>query len=589
MNSDGKWCTEFTRSGVITAFSNDIALHSRFNPVQEAKRVAASIPEDSAIVVLGGFGLGYVAEALLNAAPNRPLIIAEADESIPKRAAAVRDIGPLINNPQVQFVLGKDVKNIGSYLTGGPVGSKISLIIWRPSERGNPNWYGSLRQTVKSIQNRREINARTLERFGRLWVRNIIANAPILPKALPLLSWEGKLRNIPALIVAGGPSTEIVLPELGDISKSHLIIVVDTAVSAVSRVGVRPDIIAAVDPQYWNTRHLDWCTEGLDDCPILAEAATHPAVFRALSGRPLLSRTKFPLGTLLEDAAGIQGELRSGGSVATAAWELARLLGCRPLSIAGLDLGFPDGRTHFSGSFSQERPHLYSKRTLPAEQSFFRSLYDASAYYAKSYRDESLLTNLRMDVYASWFAESISTQTLDRIPQTVGDSGRRIRGMTTVGIPELKKLPNVRGKIDAILAELLDTPINSACASNIQEVIRGVSEELDELLLLAKKGMKFAAEAEQLIADGQNPNPQLAAMGDIDEHLLAMKGRELVSFLIQPIILELSSSGASGKPLENSRRLYSEIAKSASYHRCHLNSTSHDIAAKNKAGQLTVR
>jgi len=574
---------------MITAYSNGIALHSRFNPVQEAKRVAASIPENSAIVVLGGFGLGYVAEALLRAAPHRPLIIAEADGSILERAAAIRDIKPLIDSPQVKFVLGGDMKNIGSYLSGGPVGSKISLIIWRPSERGDPHWYGALRQTVTSIQNRREINARTLERFGRLWVRNLIANIPILPRALPLLSWEGKFRNIPALIVAGGPSAEIVLPELGDISKSHLIIAVDTAVSAVSRVGVKPDIIAAVDPQYWNTRHLDWCAEEAGGCPILAEAATHPAVFRMLSGRPLLSKTKFPLGALLEDAAGIQGELKSGGSVATAAWELARFLGCRPMSIAGLDLGFPGGRTHFSGSFPHKRPHLYSRRTLPAEQFFFRSLYDASPYYAKSYRSESLLTNMRMDVYASWFAESITTLTRDRDPQIMGDSGRRIRGMTTTSAPELKKLPDVRGKIDSILAALVDRPINSACASNVNRAIRDVSEGLDKLVQLAKRGMELAAEAEQSIADGRDPGSQLAEMEDIDRRLLAIRGREIVSFLMQPAILELSSSKANTKPLENSRRLYSEIVKSASYHRCRLDSASREIAAKNKAGQLTVR
>jgi len=577
-----KWRTEPARSGMITAFSDDTALHSRFDPVREAERVAASLPADSAIVVLGGFGLGYVAEALLREAPNRPLIIAEADGSILERAAAVRDIEPLIRNPLVSFVLGDNLENIGDYLAGGPTGSRISLIIWRPSERDNPHWYRALRQTVMSIQKRREINAETLERFGRLWIRNLTANVSILPRALSLPPWEGKFKDIPALVLAGGPSVETVLSELSDISRSHLVIVVDTAVSAVIRAGVRPDVIAAVDPQYWNTRHLDWCAEQAGDCPILAEAATHPAVFRMLPGRPLLIRTRFPLGTLLEDAAEIHGELKAGGSVATAAWELARFLGCKPLCIAGLDLGFPDGRTHFSGSLPSERPHLYSRRTSPAEQSFFHSLYDASPYHAKSYRNEGLLTNARMDIYASWFAESIAASTRDRMPRVLGDSGRRIEGMSTVNTSEIKKFPALRGKIDSILRTLLDTPVISDCEPKVNRVIRDISEALNELASLANEGMKLAIRAEQSIASMRDPNPHIAAMENVDKRLFEVKGREIVSFLIQPIILELGSSKAEGKPLENSKRLYSEIAESASYHLSCLNPGGSGVSWSNK-------
>jgi len=156
--------------------------------------------------------------------------------------------------------------------------------------------------------------------------------------------------------------------------------------------------------------------------------------------------------------------------------------------------------------------------------------------------------------------------------------------MSTINASEISNFPDLRGKIDSILAALLNAPINLGSASNVARMIDDISEALDELVLLAKKGMELAIEAEQSIASGQNPNPQLAEMEDVDKRLLAMRGREMVSFLMQPIILELSSSKADGEPLENSKRLYSEIANSAGYHRCCLDSANWNMQQNIKLG-----
>ena len=56
-------------------------------------------------------------------------------------------------------------------------------------------------------------------------------------------------------------------------------------------------------------------------------------------------------------------------------------------------------------------------------------------------------------------------------------------------------------------------------------------------------------------------------MDEVDRNLLAGTGLDVVSFLIQPIILELGKGGQSsnGNPLDASRRLYAEIADSAAF------------------------
>ena len=571
MSDSPEWHIEAALSGEPTAVLNGKALHSRFDPTREAEKTAASVPPEAAIVVLGGLGLGYVAEALIRSAPQRPLVIAEADENMAARAASVRNLNSLYENPNVSIVTGGDPGDVRSFLTGGPTGSVIHLIVWRPSEETAPEWYAELKSVVDETSRRREVNARTLERFGRLWVRNLAANAAVLPSALSLAPWQNRFTDIPALILAGGPSLELVLPVLKELAQRYLIIVVDTAVSAVLSTGVHPDIIAAVDPQYWNSRHLDRCGVETGKTLILAESATHPAVFRTLNGRPWLTRTRFPLGTLLEDAAGIKGELKAGGSVATAAWDLARYLGCKTLTIAGLDLGFPGGRTHYSGSLSRERPLFYSHRLSPAETLFFHALRDASPRYVESSDGGRVLTDMRMDIYAAWFTESV-TGLSKRNPGVVGGNGRRIPGMTIADVADMMKMPQCRTAIDALLDKVRNTPSDPDVPAEINNAVAGILTALKDLENLAGRGADLAIQARRALEHGEDTAVFLQSMEDIDNDILAGEGRDVISFLIQPIILELSSGspGEDINPLDISRRLYGEIAGSAVYHQRYL-------------------
>ncbi|PIU67624.1 MAG: hypothetical protein COS84_04395, partial [Armatimonadetes bacterium CG07_land_8_20_14_0_80_40_9] len=57
----------------------------------------------------------------------------------------------------------------------------------------------------------------------------------------------------------------------------------------------------------------------------------------------------FPL-FWLERYLGKRGGLGGGFSVATVAFELAKLMGCEPVVLIGQDLSFPTGMTHAEGT-----------------------------------------------------------------------------------------------------------------------------------------------------------------------------------------------------------------------------------------------
>ena len=55
--------------------------------------------------------------------------------------------------------------------------------------------------------------------------------------------------------------------------------------------------------------------------------------------------------------------------MATTAWDLARALGSSPVYLSGLDLGFPDGRTHAAASLFEQRALSSGGRLAPSETS----------------------------------------------------------------------------------------------------------------------------------------------------------------------------------------------------------------------------
>lgn len=561
------WRIELARSGDPTLYIGGKAVHSKFNPVKEAERAAELIPSGTGIVVLAGLGLGYVAEAIVRQKKGRFLVIAEADEAALQKVNQVRDVRPLLQHPEVSLILGGAPEDIRYTLKGGPVGASIYFLPWRAAMAKSREWYRKLECIVKDTAQRRKVNAHTLERFGNLWIRNLAANCSILPDAISVEDVKDCFFDVPALVLAGGPSLDDVLPHLEPLSRRFLLIAVDTALPAVLRCGIVPDIVAAVDPQYWNIRHFDYCEIRGTQPLILAESATHPGIFQRLRGRVIMMRSNFPLGSILEDAVGLRGNLKAGGSVSTAAWDFARHLACKPMLIAGLDMGFPGKRTHYKGSLSHVRPHLLSKRLQPAQDMMFHALMDMQPHMVSNMAGLPILTDQRMDVYHAWFSESVENLK-EQIPGVLGTKGRFIRGMKVFTVQELLAYPECRESINVHLEHIRALPASPNAGENMEAVLRQLTEALIRLRELAVRGMDAALKARENSFSRDFQEEQISVMADIDKAILGGDGLETISFLMQPIILEITTlnSASQADPLEMSQRIYTQMAQSASYH-----------------------
>jgi len=560
-----------TPSGYPTARLRGAYLHSRYDPMKEARRIVAGgdIAAPSAAVVLG-FGLGYLAEAFTDHHPDKPLIVIEEKPARFLQALAARDLRKLLACPGITWCIGEEAEAIMMQVEQLPL-QKLSVLRLAGArgarERG---YYRRIETLLSSVLDRRKVNINTLKRFGELWVRNLLSNLGSFISSPGICVGEKRFPDIPALVLAAGPSLDEVLPDLKALRQRCLIVAVDTSYRFCRYQGVEPDFLVTVDPQYWNSRHLDWLSRA--GSILVSESSAHPRVFRLRGGRDediYFVSSFFPLGAYIEELIGKRGLIGAGGSVATTAWDLCRYLGCSPIYMAGLDLGFPGMRTHARGAFFEESMHGRSTRFYTAELMNFDYLHQAQPMALKNNDGGRTLTDRRMLIYKSWFENQIKQQQNQggAVTHSLAGAGIAVEGMEHVEPAELQRLPPVRRQIDAALRDLRSRGrqmIDEQRTDPVVQSLRGLVDELEQLEEVAGRGVTLSSSDRP--AGGLVP-----ALAEVDRQIMALASRQIAGFLFQPLIHEILDNPEGGGDFEEvlatSRNLYRELAASASYHR----------------------
>lgn len=569
-----------TPSGITSVKYRGVLLHSQYDPKKEAERLLEKeFPGGKpGLCVFQGLGLGYQVEVFLETVPEGKALILEPDLGLFAKLIKVHDFSHLFSDPRVTLHIGTPPQFISKHLSPNYYG-EVRIFKLRGLYGKDQEYYQEADKIIQSYLSRREINTNTLKRFGRLWVRNLTRNTPLLTLARPVAELFGGFKGVPAAVCAGGPSLDVFLSQAEKIRERCLIIAVDTALKGLLSRGIKPDIILVVDPQYWNTRHLDGCP--VHGSLLVSESSTHPRIFRFLSGGNEISGLKelkslffcaslFPLGQRIEKELGSFGRLGAGGSVATSAWDLARLLGCGPIFIAGLDLGFPGKETHYRGSFFEERSHSLSYRKSPTETHSCASLWNADPFYEKNNSGGTTLTDRRLFLYKSWFEAQFrdfpDTDTLSLSPE-----GIAISGLPPGTMDDILRLPVIRQKLDISLDGILSSGSKGKKYSpdskkQLKDFLQSLILELARSDLLAGKGLDLLDFVEKNRHD-KDVRPVLNLLDEIDKEMLTSGSLDIAGFLIHEISAEiLSGKNAAENILEQNKKIYMGIRDSAGFH-----------------------
>lgn len=182
-------------------------------------------------------------------------------------------------------------------------------------------------------------------RFGGYYIRNTFNNLTFLRESMDILKLAQQMpEDIPAIVVAAGPSLDKNIKEIQRAKGKCIIISTDTALKPLSLAGIVPDIAAIMD--------------GKKDARYMSEEDSRkvPLVCTPRCGTDFLhlhTGLKFftddfcnHINEFMKTAGCRLYKLGSGGSVANVCFSLARLLHCRTIIMMGQDLAYTGDKTH---------------------------------------------------------------------------------------------------------------------------------------------------------------------------------------------------------------------------------------------------
>lgn len=425
-----------TTSNEISAAYLGRSLNSRYRPRQEAQRwLTAKWNNGASASVMFGLGLGYAAEIYQRNWPKIPLILVELDLSLLRRVLELRDLRSVLCWPQLTLCWQEQDFN-----------SRLLVIAGCRIQLFQLPWYQQL-ATYKKLaatllrfveQNNLQIN--TINRFGRCWIRNICANLHLLPQIFDASQPFKALAAKPALIIAAGPSLQDLLPQLAQLQRHCYLLAVDTTLLPLRRYNIRPDFIFSVDPQLSNSWHLR--PEGCPEAVLVSDLSCHPSILRLRWRQILLSASPIPFARFWQQQLGKPATIiRSGGTVTSFAWDWARQAQMAPLILAGCDFAFSKGRSHCSGSRSQQALLHDAHRFTPAEQLNWHSTLTKDSCTIPTPDGTTNRSSKQLQIYANWLEQQIEHLQLASCWQLTSPETPLLKGCRPVTTEQLLTLP----------------------------------------------------------------------------------------------------------------------------------------------------
>ena len=455
-------------------------LHSRYEPLEEARSLLPETIEPLCTLLFLGPGLGHaVRESLDRLSTQNRILWVEPDARLFRTLLGYVDISRIATRHGVQFLVGADGVALRQHLAAHVaeyMASPLKLIQFPSTQALAPEHHESYRTAVREFTVQGAVTVRTTFYLSRFSTRNEFANLRYYAQSPGVAPLKGILKNKPAILVAAGPSLQRNIAYLKRAQGKVTIISVSTTLRRLLAEGIVPDLTVLIDYHDISRRYF----EDIDPAvapPMICELGSSKAAVAAYSG-PHTFGSNALMNTLFDGIFGDKGSLPPGSTVAHIAFNVAAWMGASPIILVGQDLSYPGGMLHVPGTAEQLQDFPLTNRFYSFES---REL----EYYLanrKEYKQVAAIpdgTAPICDIFFTYLKEFESMFTAyagEVIDATEG--GARIAGTEVATLSEvLDRYP------DAVSPDLRE--IDRLAREAMQE--NGTTEKLANLLVQRKE------------------------------------------------------------------------------------------------------
>ncbi len=454
----------------------NIYFHSKYTPGREAEKVVKNFgfSAKKQIFVLGS-GLGYYLEQFDKDNKFDKIIVIEPYLSIFYAALCFNDLSNFLNSNKIILIIENDeqIFDIVRRNVNISLNKEIAFLEHAPSLKLFSQKYSEIYKFIKETINFQKVNIATDIEQARKWRNNIISNIPYIFKSPKADDFFGKCKNIPAMCVAAGPSLDKNIKYLKGARGRSIILCVDTAVNALLKEGIHPDIVVTMDAKENNyLNHLSGSLEELKESTIiLSEFATHPLLHQNWNGKTIFFTMKRNFSGWIEKNTGNYSVLETGGTVSHSMVDFAYKIGANPVILVGQDLAYTDRKSHASGT-------AFANRKIGDKK-----LIEVEGIEGKVYTDKAFLSML------SFFNNYFNIHT-DRIFVDATEGGAKLKNVKIEKLEETlnkycKKNINIKEKLNDIYKKYKND--QQELTGKLKRELKNTYEELIESIKISEK------------------------------------------------------------------------------------------------------
>lgn len=400
-------------------------IHSRRAPVAEAKRIISEIaPKHWQTLVVSGIGTGLLPQLLLEAFPERRVLVLEHDPALLRTVLERRDFTKAIERRDLVIACPAGGEHVGTSVGAAlqdvlvyghvPVAHRYAL-----GDARHDALLTQLLESLKAAQN----NLSTAFVNNRVALSNNLANLPKYQNSSGFGLLRGVLAGSPAVLVAAGPSLARNLHVLKQYSGKIHTHAVSSALKRVLAEGIEVHSGNVIDYHHLSVRYFD----GIRGGPLLvAKPSCHPGVVAAYDGPVVVSGSQFYQRMFGSHAADPVDAFDESSNVAHHAYLLLRFMGASPIILMGLDQANSFHITHIPGTAYYDTLAASSHRFASLEMNellWVTSRYDV---IGEDIHGIPLTADPQMTDSATRFEQLFAKYPADVINATEG--GRRLDG-----------------------------------------------------------------------------------------------------------------------------------------------------------------